>query len=326
MRNPLAAMVGLAVWGLVGIAPSAWAGWPPENQAIQIIVPAPGDAGIGLGIARLLATQLQTRLGGHFSVSTYPANHGPGSAAFLENEPADGTTLLLCNTTLSGSSFAYARILSGAGQRLEAIGLIAELPNILVVNNAFPATSLRQFTTYVSDHPGVVNFGSIGNGSTMHLAGQLYMTETDSNMIHVAYSSSGMATNNLISGQIQSMFHLVPGILPQIRNHQVRPLAVMSNHRLPALPDVPTMAEQGYPTLQFGAWMALMAPPGTPRDLINQANHALNQILNDPATIQQLSDMGAVPVNGSPEAAQARLAAEHERWQAIMSQVVLPVH
>src|SRR5690606_37003273 len=123
MRNPFAHVVGLAVWALIGIAPAVGADWPPENRAIQIIVPTPGDAGIGVAVARLMATQLEAQLGGHFSVSTYPANHGPGSTAFLDNEPADGTTLLLCNTTLPGSGFTYARILSGPEQRLDAIGL-----------------------------------------------------------------------------------------------------------------------------------------------------------------------------------------------------------
>lgn len=317
--------VGIAAWALMGSAHAAKNDWPPENKTIQIVVPVPSEAGIGIALGRLLATALQDRLGSPVSVASYSANHGPAGTGSQGRYPLDGSTLFLSSTVLSGASLSLNRDPSDLSPRPETVGMVAQLPNILVVNNDLPVYTLADFNSYVAGHPGVINFASAGNGSAMHLAGQLYMTDTESNMVHVAYSSSDVATINLISGQIQSMFHLAPSVLPQIKNRAIRAIGVMSEARLPALPQVPTMSEQGYPLLQFSAWIALMAPAGTPHPIIVQANQALNAVLEDPTVREHILDMGAVPAQGSPEAAQARLAAEHERDLGILSQAILPV-
>src|SRR5690606_11014058 len=161
-------------------------------------------------------------------------------------------------------------------------GLIVDVPNILVVNDKLPVKNLAEFTEYVRKNPGVLNFGSTGNGSPMHLAGQIYMGETDTNMVHVPYSSASQATTNLVSGEIQSMFHLLPGALDQIRTGQLKALGVMAPERASVLPDVPTMAEQGHPELIASTWFALLAPKGTPKEIIDRANQALNEALQDP--------------------------------------------
>jgi len=326
MRNTLARMIGLVAWVLAGAVHAAGTtGWPPENAAVQIVIPSPGDTGINIAIARLVAEQLQARLGGHFAVEAYPPSHAASAAAYVAAAPADGATLLLCDEALLDIASQPWRDNLAPVTQLPPIGLVAELPNVLVANNDLPADNLAEFTDYVQRNPGVVNFGSDGNGSAMHLAGQLYMTQTDSNMVHVAYSASGQAMSNLISGQIQSMFHLAPAVLSKIRSHQIKALAVMSDHRLPALEHVPTAAEQGYPQLRAGLWLALMAPPGTPRDVIERTNKALNDALLDSQVEQQLADMGAIAAHGTPEEAASQIAAERQRRRALMAESDLPV-
>jgi tripartite-type tricarboxylate transporter receptor subunit TctC len=324
MRNTLARMIGLVAWVLAGAVHAAGTGWPPENAAVQIIVPS-DDTGINVAIARLVAEQLQIRLGGHFAVEAYPSSHAAGAASYVAAAPADGATLLLCDEALLDIANQPWRDSLAPVTQLPPIGLVAELPNVLVVNNDLPANDLTEFTVYVRHNPGVVNFGSNGNGSAMHLAGQLYMTQTDSNMVHVAYSASGQAMSNLISGQIQSMFNLAPVVLAKIKAHQIKALAVMSEHRLPALDQVPTAAEQGYPQLRAGLWLALLAPPDTPRDTIERTNKALNEALLDSEVERQLAQMGAIAAHSTPGEAADHIAAERKRRRALMAESDLPV-
>jgi tripartite-type tricarboxylate transporter receptor subunit TctC len=303
MRNTLARMIGLVAWVLAGAVHAAGTGWPPENAAVQIIVPS-DDTGINVAIARLVAEQLQIRLGGHFAVEAYPSSHAAGAASYVAAAPADGATLLLCDEALLDIANQPWRDSLAPVTQLPPIGLVAELPNVLVVNNDLPANDLTEFTGYVRHNPGVVNFGSNGNGSAMHLAGQLYMTQTDSNMVHVAYSASGQA---------------------KIKAHQIKALAVMSEHRLPALDQVPTAAEQGYPQLRAGLWLALLAPPDTPRDTIERTNKALNEALLDSEVERQLAQMGAIAAHSTPGEAADHIAAERKRRRALMAESDLPV-
>ena len=150
--------------------------------------------------------------------------------------------------------------------------LVADVPNILVVNNDIPAKDLAEFERYAKANPGKLNFGSTGIGSSMHLAGELFMRETGAQMIHVPYNAPGTATTNLIAGEIQLMFQLIPGIAGQVKSGKVRAIAVMAPQRSPALPDVPTTAELGQPRLLSSTWFALLAPKGTPPAVIARMN------------------------------------------------------
>ena len=163
------------------------------------------------------------------------------------------------------------------------IVLIADVPNILVVNNDLPAKDLAEFTRYAKANPGKLNFGSTGNGSSMHLAGELFMRETGAQMVHVPYNAPGTATTNLMANDIQLMFQLIPGIVGQVKGGKVRAIAVMAPTRSPALPDVPTTVELGQPQLQSSTWFALLAPKGTPPAIVARLNAEVNEILKDPA-------------------------------------------
>ena len=175
------------------------------------------------------------------------------------------------------------------------IVLVADVPNILVVNKDLPVKTVADFVHYAKENPARLNFGSTGNGSSMHLAGELFMRETATQLVHVPYASPGQATTNLIANDIQSMFQLVPGVVGQVKGGKLRAVAVMSDARSPALPDVPTTAEQGYPKLLSSTWFALLAPKDTPVAVLDRVNAEVNEILRDPDIRKRFADMGAAP-------------------------------
>jgi tripartite-type tricarboxylate transporter receptor subunit TctC len=152
----------------------------------------------------------------------------------------------------------------------------------------------------------------------MHLAGELFMRETSAQMIHVPYNAPGTATTNLIAGEIQLMFQLIPGIAGQVKSGRVRALAVMAPQRSPALPDVPTTVELGQPQLLSSTWFALLAPKGTPPAVVARMNTVANEVLADPAVRKRLAEMGATPLGGSPQQLADHLAAETEKWGRVV--------
>ncbi len=293
--------------------------WPPQDRVVQIIVATPLGTGPGDTIAKLLARELSSKLGGHFVIETHNGINGNIGANLVASARPDGTRLLFAGSgTLAVNPSLYKKPGFDPRASFDAIGLVAEAPNILVVNNHLPVDSLDDFTEYAQAYPGVVNFGSSGNGSAMHLAGQLYMNQTHTNMVHIPYSAIGLAMTNLISGEIQSMYQVVPDVLAQIKAGQIKPLAVMSTQRLATLPDVPTMSELGYPELVSSIWYALLAPKGTPQDVIARGNRALNDIRQEPELRRALMGMGVLPLGGAPRDMDTLLERELEKWHAVV--------
>ena len=187
-----------------------------------------------------------------------------------------------------------------------------------MVNNQQPVRDINEFIAYVKDHPGKLNFGSTGIGSSMHLAGELFMVETGTKMVHVPYNAPATATTNMMANDIQLMFQLIPGIASQVKAGKVRAIAIMSPERSPALPDVPTMKELGFPKLMSSTWFALLAPKGTPAPIIARMNAEINAILRDPDFRQKLADVGATPIGGTPEDLRKYLASEIGKWGAVV--------
>jgi tripartite-type tricarboxylate transporter receptor subunit TctC len=293
--------------------------WPQPGKPIQLIVPAPGGSGTGDTIARVLAEELQSRLKANFVVDNKPGANGNIGAAAASQMPGDGAHFLFSWAgTLAVNKALYKNLPFDAQKDFVPIVLVADVPNILVINNDIPAKDLAEFERYAKANPGKLNFGSTGIGSSMHLAGELFMRETGAQMTHVPYNAPGTATTNLIAGDIQLMFQLIPGIAGQIKSGKVRAIAVMAPHRSPALPDVPTTAELGQPRLLSSTWFALLAPKGTAPAIVARMNAVSNEILADPAVKKRLADMGATTIGGTPEQLARHLAAETEKWGRVV--------
>ena len=189
---------------------------------------------------------------------------------------------------------------------------------MLVVNPSLPARTLAEFTHYVRGHNGELNYASAGNGSSMHLAGELYQAMTGTRMLHVPYVSPGAATADTIANRTQLIFHLVPAVAQQVLAGQLRALAVLSPTRASVLPEVPTTKEAGMPGLEAGTWYTVLAPVGTPRAIVDRLNHQINASLKEPAFRKRVQDLGVTPLGGAPEEVTSYVASESARWSAVI--------
>ena len=279
--------------------------WPVLDKAIQITVPGPGGGGTGDTLARMVAEQLATRLKTSVVIENKPgANGNIGAAAAAKYAPDGYRFLFSWAGTLAVSPALYASTGFDSQKDFEPIGLICDVPNILVVNNQQPVRDINEFIAYARNHPGKLNFGSTGIGSSMHLAGELFMVETGTKMVHVPYNAPATATTNMMANDIQLMFQLIPGIATQVRGGKVRAIAIMSPERSPAL--------------MSSTWFALLAPRGTPAPIIERMNAEINAMLHDQDFRQKLADVGATPIGGTPADLSKYLASEIDKWGAVV--------
>ena len=321
----------LAPWLLVPALAQAQAqaqaqDWPAEGRSIRLIVPSPGGSGTGDTIARILAEEIGKRLKTTFVVDNKGGANGNIGATAAAQAPNDGYHFLFSWAgTLAVNQAMYKQMGYDSQRDFVPIALLADVPNILVVNNELPVKSLEDFTRYVKANPGKLSYGSTGIGSSMHLAGEFYSREFGLQMVHVPFSNPGNATTNLISGEIQLMFQLIPGIAGQVKSARVRAIGVMAAQRSPALPDVPTMVELGAPQLMSSTWFALLAPKGTPVVALERMNAVANEALADAVVKKRLSDIGAGTLGGTPRQLADHLAAEIEKWGRVVREAKIQV-
>jgi tripartite-type tricarboxylate transporter receptor subunit TctC len=316
----------LLLAGLAPLAPTRADDWPAPGKNLRLIVPTPGGSGTGDTIARAIAEELGKRLKANIVIDNKPGANGNIGATAAAQAPGDGYNFLFSWAgTLAVNQAMYKNMGYDSQRDFVPIVLVADVPNILVVNNDLPVKDMAEFTRYAKANPGKLSFGSTGIGSSMHLAGELFMREAEAKMVHVPFSNPGNATTNLISGELQLMFQLIPGIASQVKAGRVRAIAVMAPQRSPALPDVPTMAEQGAPKLMSSTWFALLAPKGTPAAVIERVNAATNEALADPAVKQRLIGMGATPLGGTSKQLADHLAAEIDKWGRVVREANIQV-
>ena len=319
LRRPFLSALTLLLSPLLAAPVFAQDNWPAPGRPIQLIVPAPGGSGTGDTIARILAEEMGTRLKTSFVIDNKAGANGNIGATAASQAPGDGYHFLFSWAgTLAVNKALYRNLPFDSQKDFVPIGLVADVPNILVVNNDIPAKDLADFVGYAKSHPGQLNFGSTGIGSSMHLAGELFMRETGAQMIHVPYNAPGTATTDLISGRIQLMFQLIPGIIGQVKSGKVHAIAVMAPQRSPALPDVPTTAELGQPQLLSSTWFALLAPKGTPPAVVARMNAVANETLADPAVKKRLADIGVSTLGGTPQQLAQQIASETEKWGRVV--------
>ena len=299
------------------VAPNASAQDYPAKP-IRLVVPYP-TAGTTDPLSRMLAEALGKALGQPVIVENKPgANGNIGTAEAVKAAPDGYTLVVVSSGTLATNPALYKSMPFDVKKDLVPVATFSSVPNILVVNPGVPAATLAEFTAYVKANPGKVNFGSSGNGSSMHLAGELYRKMSGTQMTHVPYTQLSQATTDLLSGQIQSMFQLVPGISQHVKAGTVRAIAVLGPHRNPALPNVPTSAEAGMPGLESSSWLGVMAPAGTPKPIVEKLNREINAILKSPEIVKRYNDLGAETLVGSPEDFARYLDTESKKWGEVV--------
>ncbi len=307
----------VAATGVLAVATVHAQAWP--DKPVRLIVPAAAGGGTADPLSRLFADELSKSLGQRVWVDNMGgANGNIGAGAAVKAKP-DGYTLLFSWAgTLATNASLYRNLPFNPRQDLTPIILIGNVPNILVVNPSLPVNSLKEFGDYTKANPGKLNYGSSGQGSSMHLAAEMYRMQTGAQMVHVPYNAVSKAVTDLLGGEIQLMFQLVPGIAPHVKAGRVRALAIMSDHRSEALPDVPTFAEAGMKGMETGTWFGILAPVGTPPAVVTRVNAEMNRLLKDPAVRARVVAMGLEPLGGTSQDFADFWDKEIRRWAEIV--------
>ena len=286
--------------------------WP--NRPVRVIVPFPAGQTTDV-IARLLSQQFTDSTG-----QTFYVDNKAGAAAIIGTEQAkmsaaDGYTLLMASSgPLAINPSLYTKLSYDTLQDFQPIGIIAAVPQFLVVNKEFPPSNLKELITYVRQNPGKNNYGSGGSGLTNHLTMELLKSSAGLQITHVPYKGAAAAITGLIGGEINMMFESGPAVIPHVKSGKLKVIAVGTKSRSVVLPEVPTVAESGVPGFAAVAWAALLAPTGTPKSIIQKMNTELNAVLAKPAIKEKLISVGAEPVETSPEQAVAFIKAELKLW------------
>jgi tripartite-type tricarboxylate transporter receptor subunit TctC len=290
--------------------------WP--TKPVKFIVPA-GQGGTIDPLSRFFADAYTKALGQTFVVENRPGAQGNTGLAAIAKADPDGYTLgMAASSMIAINPHLYSAMPYDPRKELAGIVLVGDVPNILVVHPDVPVKTMAEFTAYAKANPGKLNFGSTGNGSSMHLAGELYKTLTATQMTHIPYKVPADATNDLISGRTQLMFQLMTGIQGQVKAGRVRPIAVLSDKRWPGLPDVPTSVEQGMGNLKSSVWFAVVAPGGVPAAVVERINAETNKLLGDKAFRDRVQALGAAPMGGSAADYRKLYEEEFARWASVV--------
>lgn len=288
------------------------------NQPIKVIVPFPPGGGTDV-VTRLLVDKMRESTGWTFVVDNKAGAGGNiGLDAVAKSKP-DGYTIGMGQTAnLAINPTLYAKMPYDAAQDLMPVALVASQPVVLVVNATSRFKTVADLVAAAKAKPGTVTMASAGNGTVGHLTGQLFARQSDIKILHVPYKGAAPAANDLISGHVDFYFATPQTVASFLKAGRLRALAVSSVKPLPLLPKVPTVADSGLKGFDTSDWKLLVAPAGTPADIIKRLNSEVEKAMSKPATLAQLLAEGSVPLSGSPQEAASHLKAELLRWGAVV--------
>ena len=288
--------------------------YPTRPVRLIIGYPPGGSADI---TARLLGQWLSERLGQPFVIESRPGASTNIATEAVVRTPPDGYTLLLVAPANAINATLYEKLNFNFISDIVPVAGIIRFPNVMVVNPLVPAKTVPEFIAYAKANPGRLNMASSGNGSTIHVSGELFKMMTGVNMVHVPYRGGAPALTDMISGQVQVMFDNVPTSIEFIRAGKLRALAVTTATRSEVLPDLPTVADF-VPGYEASAWYGVGVPKGTPEDIIDKLNKEINAILAEPKAKARLADLGASLLAGSPADFGKLVADETEKWGKVV--------
>jgi len=300
---------------LPALAPGAWALDYPSRPVRLIIGYPPG--GSTDTTARLMGQWLSERLGQQFVIESRPGAATNIATEAVVRSPPDGYTLLLVAPANAINATLYDKLNYDFIRDVAPVAGLIRFPNVIVVNPLVPVANVPELIAYAKANPGKLNMASSGNGSTVHVSGELFKMMTGINMVHVPYRGGAPAVTDLMSGQVQVMFENVPSALPFIRAGKLRPLAVTTAARSEVLPELPTVADF-VPGYEASAWYGIAAPRGTPDEIVNRLNQEINAILADPKARARFADLGASLLPGSPADFGKLVADETEKWAKVV--------
>ena len=320
-RRPVLSAAAALVLSLTGLAASAQTAWP--TKPVKILVPfAPG--GTTDILARAIAPDLSKAFGQQFVVENKGGAGGNLGTEIVAKSPGDGYTLLMGTVGTHGINKAlYPKLPYDPFKDFAPITLVAGVPNVMVVNvdkaMANKINNVNDFIKYAKANPGKLNMASSGNGTSIHLAGELFKSKTGIFMAHIPYRGSGPALLDLAAGNMDVMFDNLPSAMQLIKGGKIKALAVTSSQRSAALPDVPTVEEAaGIKGFEASSWFGLLAPAGTPPDVVSRIQQEVAKSLATPAMKERLATLGAIPSGNTPAQFTALIESEHKKWAEVV--------
>jgi tripartite-type tricarboxylate transporter receptor subunit TctC len=264
-------------------------------------------------LARIVGQYLSDHLGQQFVIDNRPGAGNNIGTEVVVNAPPDGYTLLLVNPANGINATLYKKLPFNFLRDIAPVAGIVRVPNVMEVTPGFPAKTVAEFVAYGKAHPGKINMASSGNGTSVHLSGELFMAMSGMKMTHVPYRGSGPALTDLIAGTVDVMYDNLPASVEFIRSGKLRALAVTTEQRNEALPDVPTVGET-VPGYEASAWFGIGAPKNTPAAIVDKLNRTVNAALADPKMKARLAELGGIPLTGSAADFGKVMASETEKW------------
>lgn len=313
----LGAAMAMAAWPAAQ-AQTPGANWP--NKPIRWVVPFPPGGAMD-AIARTLGEKAGQALGQPFVIENKAGAGGNIGAEFVSKQPADGYTLMITSIGMATNKPLYGNLRYDPVKDFAPVSLLAVVPNVLVTNNTQPnVKSVADVIAAARKSPGALAYASAGNGTSIHLAGEMFTSLTGAQMLHVPYKGSGPAVSDMLGGQVNYMFDSITSARAHLQSGKLRALAVTTAKRSQALPNVPTMAEAGVAGYDVSPWFAVFAPAGTPKPVVDRINKALVDAMKQPDVVERLSTIGAEPVGSSPEALATHLARESAMWTKLITE------
>jgi tripartite-type tricarboxylate transporter receptor subunit TctC len=303
---------GLLCAGLLGIAASAQAQEYPDKP-VHFMVPYPPGGGTDV-IARIVQDRFQTLLGQPIIIDNRGGAAGSLGSDVVAKSTPDGYTVLFTLSSHTINPAIYPKLPFDTTKDFAPVGMVASLPQILVANSQFAPNNVAELIALAKAKPGAISFGSVGNGSPGHLAGELFKLRTGTSMQHIPYRGGGPAMTDVMGGQIPLLWVSIPAAAQFVKSGKVKALAVSTIKRSAAFPDVPTMQEAGVADFNVDSWYAMFVPAKTPKPVIDKLNKVLNTILREPDIREKLLAQGSEAVGGTPEALGAVVDAELVRW------------
>jgi tripartite-type tricarboxylate transporter receptor subunit TctC len=284
----------------------------PVRLVVQVAAGSSPDI-----VARVVAQWLSERLGQPFVVDNRPGASGNIATEAVVRSPPDGYTLLFAMSANSINATLFENLRFNFVRDTAPVALIGRIPLVMEVHPSVPAKTVSEFVAYAKANPGKINMASSGNATPLHVAGELFKMMAGVNLVHVAYRGEPVARPDLLGGQVQTIFGVLPSSLPYIRNGQMRALAVSTERRLEVLPEVPAMAEF-LPGYEASGWYGIAAPKGTSHEIIEMLNAAINAGLTDPKVKVRLAELGCLVFPGSPADLWTFVTADIDKWAKVI--------
>ena len=305
----------LGIIGTVAVSPTFAQAWP--DKPIKFVMSAPAGSSIDV-LGRTIGEKLKDRLGQPVIVENKPAAGGTVATSEVAKAAPDGYTMLLAFNGPLSIAPLLQKVPYDVQKDLAPVVITSSQPNVLAVNSQLPVKTVQELVAYAKANPGKLNFASVGNGSSSHLNAELLKSMAGIEIVHIPFNGSPPAVTATIQNETQMIFAVMQPLQPQIQAGKLRALAVTSAKRFPLLPDLPTIAESGYPGFDALAWNGVLVPAATPKAIVQRLNTEINAILKDPDVVQKMHAAGFDLVGGTPEDFGVLIRSESKKWVPVI--------